>query len=197
MAELSELTVPWWTDGGGEEPVRLTLWRPLLREPRAAVRSYASTLGLEWIEDPSNDDRGPRRNALRHDALPMLERISPGATAALARYGRTAAEEDAALEALAAALADRAGTADGGLRLAVLAAEAPVLRRRAVRRWLLARTGYRGTTADRTEAVLGLLAPGEGGRRVEVGAGWTVLVRGGELRAARIGEDADGGKAGP
>ncbi|MDP9363337.1 MAG: tRNA lysidine(34) synthetase TilS, partial [Chloroflexota bacterium] len=100
MAERAEQTVPWWEDSSAA-PIRLTLWRPLLAEPRTVVRAYAAGLGLAWVEDPSNEDCSLRRNALRREALPILERISPGATAALARYGRTAADDDAALEALA------------------------------------------------------------------------------------------------
>ncbi|MDP9364806.1 MAG: TilS substrate-binding domain-containing protein, partial [Chloroflexota bacterium] len=74
----------------------------------------------------------------------------------------------------------------------VLAAEPAALRRRAIRRWLRARTGLLGPTADRTDAVLGLIDAGEGGRSIEVGEGWVVGVRRGVLRVARMQTDAGG-----
>ena len=185
MAARSQLVVPWWPEPGGGPAVRLALWRPFLAEPRAIVRAFAAGLGLEPVADPSNDERAPRRNALRHDVLPTLERVSPGATAALARFGRVAAEEDAVLEALAADAAPRVGTPVGEVRAAALAGEPTAVGRRVVRRWVRERTGL-VMTADRTEAVLGLAGPGEGGRQVEIGEGWGVWRSGGALRVGRL-----------
>lgn len=185
MAERSERAVPWWADGPAEPAVPIVVWRPFLGEARRVVRAYAAALALAPVEDPSNRDTTLRRNALRHEGLPMLERISPGATEALARYGRLVNEEDEALETLAARARVRGAAPAGGLRLAALSAEPTAIRRRVVRRWLWEQTGMRGATADRTEAVLGLIGPGDGGRRVEVGEGWTVRDRGGVLRVGR------------
>ncbi len=179
MAELAETAVPWWELSGAA--LGLRVWRPFLTEARADVRAYALATGVDPIEDPTNDDRAFRRNAIRHEALPLLEKIAPGATAALARFGRLAADDDAALEALAEAVLLRVTTADGGLRRDLLTAETPAVRRRVVRRWLRAGTGFRSLTADRTEAVLGLIERGEGGRWIEIGDGWGVLAREGTL----------------
>jgi hypothetical protein len=60
------------------------------------------------------------------------------------------------------------------------------VRRRVVRGWLRQRTGSGAVTADRVEAVLGLVGPGAGGRRVETGEGWGVLVDGDLLRVTRV-----------
>lgn len=190
MAEVAERAVPWWEDATDAHPVRIVVWRPFLAESRSAVRAYAAGLGLAPIEDPSNADRRLRRNAVRHEALPVLEGIFPGAIEALARYGRLAADDESALAALTEAVLARVAVRDGGLRIATLAAESIALRRRVVRRWLGEQTGYQGVTADRTEAVLGLLNPVQGGRRVEIGEGWTVRERDGVLR---VGRDRDDG----
>ncbi len=179
MGERAELPVPWWSDR--RPPVQLQLWRPLLGESRRAVRAYAATLGLDPVEDPSNEDLGPRRNALRVEALPLLERIVPGATAGLARYGALAAADDETLEAIAAVAAARAIAPDGGLVAAAVAGEARGVRRRMVRRWLRA-AGRSSATADRVDAILRLVETGRGGSVVEVGQGLAVVVRGGVLR---------------
>lgn len=179
MGERTTLVVPWW---GTEPPAsRLQLWRPLLGEPRRVVRAYSAESGLAAVDDPSNDDDAPRRNALRRHALPLLERIVPGATAGLARYARLAAADDALLAEIARSAAGRAMPGDGSLTVAAVAAEPLAVRRRLVRWWLREAAGL-AVSADRVEAVLDLLRPGRGGRRVEVGADFAVVARGAGLR---------------
>ena len=185
MAERSALTVPWWDGGTQEHGVRLDLWRPFLPEPRSVVRAYAAGLGLAPVDDPSNRDAAPRRNALRQEALPLLEAIAPGAAAALARFGRLAADDDAVLERVAATALARAATPDGGLRAVALGQEPRAVARRVVRRWLNDRARGSVPTADRVDAVLALAARGEGQRYVEIGEGWSVRLVGGVLRGER------------
>lgn len=48
------------------------LWRPLLTLGREELRGYALHHELDWLEDPSNDDRRHDRNYLRHDIMPRL-----------------------------------------------------------------------------------------------------------------------------
>jgi tRNA(Ile)-lysidine synthase len=69
--------------------------RPLLGIRRAAVRGYLETRGHAWCEDATNEDRAVPRNCLRHEVLPQLERIHPGAVerlASLADLARVATE---------------------------------------------------------------------------------------------------------
>jgi tRNA(Ile)-lysidine synthase len=186
MAERRDLLVPWWEETELGDVRWVPLWRPFLTEARATVRRYAAKTGLTPIEDPSNWERVHRRNELRHEAIPLLERIWPGATAALARFGELAAADDVALETMADAAYERAALAGDALRRVSLAEEPVAVRRRVVRRWLRERTGSRAVTADRIEAVLGLVQPGAGGRRVETGEGWGVWVDGGALRVTRL-----------
>lgn len=72
--------------------------RPLLAVPRAALLDYCRERELAWIEDPSNDDRGLRRNWLRHEVMPVLARHVPHAGAGLARSARHARDADAVLD---------------------------------------------------------------------------------------------------
>ncbi len=72
--------------------------RPLLTVSRAALLDYCRERGLAWFEDPSNDDRGMRRNWLRHDVMPVLARHVPHASANLARSAMHARDADAVLD---------------------------------------------------------------------------------------------------
>jgi tRNA(Ile)-lysidine synthase len=59
--------------------------RPLLGTPRADLRRWAEWRGLAWREDPTNRDPARLRNRIRHEVLPLLESVRPGAGAAIAR----------------------------------------------------------------------------------------------------------------
>ena len=82
-----------------------------------------------------------RRNALRHEVLPVLESHIPGAEAALARYAILAAEDDRALEAIALKLMVEGVDPGGRLATAVLHRQTPAIQRRLIRRWLAESTG--------------------------------------------------------
>jgi tRNA(Ile)-lysidine synthase len=77
------------------------LLRPLLGFPRAALRVYAQAQHLDWIEDPSNQDLHRRRNYLRAEIVPRLERHWPDAREMLVRTARHLAEAQALLEEMA------------------------------------------------------------------------------------------------
>lgn len=72
--------------------------RPLLGVARGDLLDYAKAHGLDWIDDESNRDTRYRRNALRHEIMPLLAAHFPGSSATLARA--------AALQADAAELLD-------------------------------------------------------------------------------------------
>jgi len=79
----------------------ITLWRPLLEQSRAELEAYAKEHKLKWIEDPSNQDRKYRRNAIRKDIIPKLEKIQPEAIANLARSANMLSEAQILLDRLA------------------------------------------------------------------------------------------------
>ncbi len=56
---------------------QVRLIRPLLGLRRSVLKTYAKEQGLQWIEDPTNTDQTFKRNALRSEVLPALERILP------------------------------------------------------------------------------------------------------------------------
>jgi tRNA(Ile)-lysidine synthase len=55
------------------------LARPLLGVWREEVLAYCAALGLEPIDDPSNRDPRFLRSRLRHEVIPLLEMVVPGA----------------------------------------------------------------------------------------------------------------------
>jgi tRNA(Ile)-lysidine synthase len=111
----------------------VTFLRPLLGLPRAVVRSAATDAGIEPWEDPHNVDPSYARARVR-TALPLLtDALGPGLVANLARVAALAAQDNAALDEAAAAVAARARSGDGSLRLDVLAAQPDAIRTRVLR----------------------------------------------------------------
>lgn len=57
--------------------------RPFIRSPASAIRLHLERHGLAYATDPSN--RNPRflRTRIRHELIPLLEDLTPGATAHL------------------------------------------------------------------------------------------------------------------
>ncbi len=125
------------------------LWRPLLAVPRTELLAYAQAQGLQWLEDPSNQDLEFDRNQLRHQVLPALQARWPQARAALAAAAVHLQEDAELVElALAAQLAGcAAGTGDIMQITALLAQPQPL---RLLRYWL-ARAGCH----DLSDAYLG------------------------------------------
>lgn len=106
--------------------------RPLLDTPPDALEAYARARGLLWREDPTNADARYLRNRVRHEVLPLLESLRPGATATLARGAHLAAADEACL----AALADeglRTARTEAGLDAAWVAGAPEAVARRGLR----------------------------------------------------------------
>ena len=54
--------------------------RPLIRSPKSAILLHLERHGLEHAHDPSNRERRFLRTRIRHELLPLLEELTPGAT---------------------------------------------------------------------------------------------------------------------
>ena len=57
--------------------------RPLLNFSRDAIKQYAITNNLQWIEDPSNKDTSLDRNFLRQEVVPLLQKRWPQVNASI------------------------------------------------------------------------------------------------------------------
>lgn len=106
------------------------LLRPLLFATRADTQRYVRELGVAVARDPMNDDRSFLRVRVRHEVLPVLERVAGShAIPAVARFARYAAEDDEWLGAEAATAFERVRTEAGLDRLAFRSLGRPIRRR--------------------------------------------------------------------
>lgn len=77
---------------------------PLTGVSRRDIENYIADNGIDYVDDESNFTDDYTRNYIRHNVLPALNEAVPGATAAIYRFSRLAAEDEEYLSNLAAAL---------------------------------------------------------------------------------------------
>jgi tRNA(Ile)-lysidine synthase len=168
--------------------------RPLLGVRRALLLEYATTRGVEWVEDPTNESRRFLRNRIRHDILPALRRVNPHIDEELLQLGRRAAkwrrETDAAARAVsrvdpAARTADLSVAAIQGLDADQLAVLWPAVAARI------------GVTLDRRGIARAgsFSSSSRVGRRIQVSGRWEVVRSRRELRLQSAAAPAEGGEA--
>ena len=137
-------------------PRRDHVVRPLIDLRRRDLEGYLESRGHPWVLDASNDDRGRRRNRLRHDLLPALIRAEgDGVVDVLARSADLAAADETLLEELTDAALARVATAAPPWRIdrAALALEPEAIRRRVLRRALARASGRTPTVVQVTSAL--------------------------------------------
>jgi tRNA(Ile)-lysidine synthase len=158
------------------------LVRPLLGVTRAEVREYLAARGLEWREDPSNEDRRFARARVRHDLLEALRTIGPAAERTIAETARQLREEAEVLDgAVDEALAELGG--GPAISLADLEREPAAVRRLVLRRLAEVAGGELGAGAGDVERILAL--GGRGSKSLYLGDGLRVVVEYGTLRFTR------------
>ena len=170
---------------------RVALVRPLLETRRAEILDYLAARGLAAMDDETNRSPAMRRNRVRHELLPMLERdYAPGLGRRLVQMA----------DSVRGALEMVAGRAAGVWDEAALAAtgdavtfDLEVLRRegRAVTAELLVAAlerlaaGRGSLSAEHLAAAWRLVAGERGGRAIELPGGITVSRRGRRVRIGR------------
>ncbi len=159
-----------------------TIIRPLLETSRAEVRRYLEALEISCREDSTNRDLSLRRNRLRHEWIPELEKqFNPRLARTLAREAELARETS---DFLASICDDAYGrikkAAAGGVLLpaAEVAKMHPLLQKLVLRRALRDVCGtLRGICACHTDSLISLCRSGRGGRRVELPSGCAAIRR--------------------
>ena len=107
--------------------------RPLLQVTRAQTEAACRAEGIDYWEDPHNQDPRFTRSRVRHVVMPTLEaELGPGVAENLARTAEQLQEDVAALDAAAARAFD-AVAGPGGLDVGGLAALDTAVRRRVIR----------------------------------------------------------------
>jgi len=89
--------------------------RPLLDFSRNEIKTYADINNIRFVQDSSNNDTTFARNLIRHEIIPIMQRINPRAIMALARTSRIARQESEVLKGLCADLEDTSCVLDWGI----------------------------------------------------------------------------------
>jgi tRNA(Ile)-lysidine synthase len=133
------------------------LARPLIDVARNDLEQYATSEGLAWVDDPTNEDERFDRNFLRHAVLPRLESRWSDAAARLARSAELAGEANALLEALARMDLEHIGSGPDRIEIGGLQS-LPDARQRNLLRFALRQAGLPLPGAARLQAILEQLA---------------------------------------
>lgn len=113
--------------------------RPFLQVDRQTARKACMVQSLPVWDDPHNMDPAYTRSRLRHEGLPALEKaLGKGVVEALARTAQLSRDDADALDAWAAEAETGVRDADGRLECAKLYALPPAVRRRVLRRAVVA-----------------------------------------------------------
>jgi tRNA(Ile)-lysidine synthase len=166
----------------GMRPRNGRLARPLLGTNRAETTAYCKERGLAWRDDPGNEEADYKRNLVRRDLVPELEKVHPAAKENVLRTAALLREEAELLDSLVdSELAGGEGAEPGAIRHARFAELHPALRRLVLQRLADQAAGRPVAGAARfAEQVAGL---SRGGSVLDLGSGVRAVLEGGVLRA--------------
>jgi len=166
---------------GTPEHEKRRLIRPLLDVTRSQTEGYCRSHGLAPRRDRSNEDDSLRRNRVRRQILPILERINPNIRLLLLRTAGIVADDEAYMQQQTAALWGTVAREEGGsIRFSLHQWQAVplALQRRLLRAaWTHITGGLSDLTWAHVEQARGILVKGRvgtgldlpGGVRVQVG----------------------------
>lgn len=160
------------------------LIRPLLDFTREDTGAHCRARGLDWRDDPSNEDPAYARTRVREVLMDTLRGLHESAEANVLRTLEVLRDEAAVLDEVVEGALRDAGWAGGPAPVAVeaLAALAPALRRLAVQRMADGAAGAGAPAVGwRADEVLALGAGG-GTASLDLGGGLRAVVSYGELR---------------
>jgi tRNA(Ile)-lysidine synthase len=166
----------------GMRPHDDRLARPLLGTSREETTAYCEERGLVWRDDTTNERADYKRNLVRRELIPGLEKIHPAARENVLRTAALLREEAGLLDSLVdAELAGEEGVSPGTIRHARFAELHPALRRLVLQRLADAAAGRPVAGAARfAKQVAGL---SRGGSVLDLGGGVRAVLEGGILRA--------------
>jgi len=164
----------------GMRPRAGRLVRPLLDTTRAETTAYCEERGLAWRDDSSNEEGEYKRNLLRRDLIPELERVHPAARENVLRTAALLREEAELLDSLVDAELE---AGEGTIAQQRFAELHPALRRLVLQRLADEAAGRPVAGAARfAEQVAGLT---RGGSTLDLGGGVRAVLKRGVLRAER------------
>jgi len=107
--------------------------RPLLQCRRGELVDYLTSRSEPYREDASNADCRIPRNRVRHELLPVIDRMAPGARRALGRLAAISADDESFFREAVIRLAPSVVLPDGRIRLSALVCQPPAIARRLLR----------------------------------------------------------------
>jgi tRNA(Ile)-lysidine synthase len=162
----------------GMRPLDGFLARPLLITTRAETTAYCEERGLAWRDDATNEEGEYKRNLLRRELVPALERIHPAAKDNVLRTAALLREEAELLDSLVDA---ELAAGEGSIAHRRFAGLHPALRRLVLQRLADEAAGRPVAGAARfADQVAGL---SRGGSTLDLGSGVRAVLEGGVLRA--------------
>ncbi|MEN7343936.1 MAG: tRNA lysidine(34) synthetase TilS, partial [Pseudomonadota bacterium] len=130
--------------------------RPLLAIDREGLSQFAKAMGIEWFDDPSNQDQRFDRNYLRSEVMPTIRARWPSASTTISRAASLQAETTGVI-AQQATGDSRYVNWDGHSFSASQCQHLPESRQRNLVRFLLATCGLPVPSLRRLTTVIGLL----------------------------------------
>ncbi|HEX5989857.1 MAG TPA: tRNA lysidine(34) synthetase TilS [Solirubrobacterales bacterium] len=168
----------------GMRPRDGRLARPLLGATRAETTAYCEQRDLPWRDDASNEEADYKRNLVRRELVPALEKVHPAAKENVLRTAALLRSEAELLDSLVdAELVGGEGVPVGSIARARFVELHPALRRLVLQRLADEVAGRPVAGAARfAEQVAGLT---RGGSSLDLGGGVRAVLEGGILRAER------------
>ncbi|HWO47276.1 MAG TPA: tRNA lysidine(34) synthetase TilS [Solirubrobacterales bacterium] len=164
----------------GMRPGDGRLVRPLLGTTRAETTAYCEERGLAWRDDSSNEEADYKRNLVRRDLIPELERVHPAAKENVLRTAALLRSEAELLDSLVDA---ELAAGEGTISRQRFAELHPALRRLVLQRLADEAAGRPVAGAARfAEQVVSLT---RGGSTLDLGGGVRAVLERGVLRAER------------
>jgi tRNA(Ile)-lysidine synthase len=165
----------------------IPLIRPLLGIWRSQILAYIEEHHLQPNLDASNQDRRYYRNRLRHELVPYLENLNPGAGKRIWRMARLLRDDEAALERLVdtawATCCKDSGAGFVAFDTQCLQAQSLAIQRRLVRRGIARlRPGLRDIDYAAIERALNFLQAPTRSQQIDLAAGLRL-----ELQDNRVG----------
>lgn len=162
---------------GGIPPTSGNRIRPLVTCSREEIEAYCRENGLAYRQDSTNADTAYSRNRIRQKVLPELAAINPQAEEAFLRFSESVRQDNACLQALAAALVAEVTAPEHRYRLAPIQAAPPAIGVRALRQIVEGETG----AVPETTHLRALLALPEQGGAVTLPGGRRAVSHRGDL----------------
>ena len=163
----------------GIPPVRGYLIRPLVACTRGEVEEYCAVHGLCYVTDSTNLTDDYTRNHIRHNILPLFDRVNTGTLEAIGRMTNTLRRDADCLNQLAAQEAAACVREDGYDAIA-LSQRHPAVRSRVIA-GMLAEAGIE-RSAERISLIDSMLGEKAERHIIQVGRRCYVTVRDGILR---------------